>query len=104
MDFVARAALVSGSATDIFFNFAVLVPFGFVTARAFPNRAIVSTAVVWLVAAVAVESFQLFLPRRFPALSDVVLNVFGASAGAWLYLRTRRRSRNDAETSDANAG
>ena len=53
----------------------------------------VATSIVWIVIASGVEISQALIPGRFPAGSDLLMNVVGASAGAWLWVvGTRKRA------------
>ncbi len=87
-----RVMILSASLADVLANFFLLVPMGWLTAGALRRHAVARTAALWLLLALLVEGLQVLLPGRFPALSDLVLNVLGATLGAaWRSRAATRR-------------
>ena len=74
---------LSWRAAELALNVLLFVPLAWTLGRRFPGK---GWAILVLAAAlsVSVEASQLFLPGRHTALSDIVTNVLGASAGLWL--------------------
>jgi hypothetical protein len=75
---------VSTSIVDLVLNFALMLPFGALTAAAFPRHRIASSLGLWFILAAIAETTQALIPGRIPAISDLILNVMGAGVGAWL--------------------
>ncbi len=77
---------------DIAINALLYLPLGYTLLRASAPRARAWRAVALAAAlSVSVEWLQLYSHYRFPSVQDVICNVFGAWAGAWLAIRRRSR-------------
>ena len=75
---------------DVVANMLLFVPLGFlhrIAAHRAPSRGHWSTVGAALLASVALETLQLFLPGRFPSVVDVLSNTLGAGLGSWLHAR-----------------
>lgn len=68
-------------------NIALFIPFGVIVALRLPRRRWMLTVVIAAAVSSAVELAQgVFLPARFPALSDIIANTAGGFIGALLVL------------------
>jgi len=84
---------VIGSRSDLVINFLLLVPLGFLSMGGLcvdRRRSVAFAAplvvVPWcILLAVSMESAQLFLPRRFPQMHDIVLQSLGSLIGIVLW-------------------
>ncbi len=74
-------------------NVVAFIPFGFAFAFApHLNRPRFKAAVFCAVLALCIELLQIFVPERFPQISDIACNSLGGWLGAWLWpLRIRTR-------------
>lgn len=81
-----------GSWRDLIDNIIAFLPFGFAFA-AVPlyRRPRLGAASFCAVLALSIESLQVFVPQRFPQISDIVCNSAGGWFGAWLWLHAARR-------------
>jgi len=78
---------------DVVFNFAGFVPLGFVLVMVRGGRgSLLLAVVVCAVTSLGVECTQLCFDGRFPSVADWVLNVLGASLGAWIACRLLTRT------------
>ena len=82
---------------DAILNFLLFVPLGI--AIAWSGRPVIIAGISGLVLASLVEIAQTVLPGRDPALSDIVLNIAGAVAGAVMARRRRVLLAPDATAS-----
>ncbi len=87
---IRRFSLITDQAGDLIVNLLAMVPIGFVTAWAFRRHHVARSMALWLIVATCAEAAQVLLPGRYPALSDLVLNVVGVGLGAWLWIRLSR--------------
>ena len=87
---VRKFSLFSDRASDLIVNLLAMVPIGFLTAWAFRRHHVARSMALWLIVVICVEAVQVLLPNRYPALSDLVLNVLGIGLGAWLWIRLNR--------------
>lgn len=92
-DFARAPRLYSfGTWGDVAANIAAFVPFGFAFAAAAWSRRPIVTAVGYCVALSAcIEMLQVFVPQRFPQISDVVCNGIGCAVGLLIAHRRTRR-------------
>lgn len=77
-----RILLMPGGAqgrADILLNVALFVPLGFLLER---SLGVTRTALLCLLASLAIETIQLFLPGRWSTLSDLLANGLGGLLGA----------------------
>ena len=88
--FVRRFNLLSDHVGDLIVNLLAMVPIGFVTAWAFRRHHVARSMALWFIVVTCAEAAQVLLPNRYPALSDLVLNVLGIGLGAWLWVRLNR--------------
>lgn len=90
-----RAVVMSPSLIDSVLNLLVLMPVGALAALALTHWPVVRIVLVWMPLVLLVETAQLFIAGRFPAVSDLVLNLAGVALGAlavrWLRLRAGSR-------------
>lgn len=82
-------AWFSTSPSDLVLNFLLMVPMGFLTARALRNPSVLGALAIWAPLVVLAESVQVFTPGRFPSVSDLLLNLAGIVAGSVVALRWR---------------
>jgi len=75
---------------DLIVNLLAMVPIGFVTAWAFRRHHIARSLALWLVIVICAEAAQVLLPNRYPAVSDIVMNLLGIGFGAWCWVRLNR--------------
>lgn len=75
---------------DLLVNAALYVPFGLFMPIATRRRRLVATFTLALVMSLLLESAQVWSHVRFPSMTDVVMNVWGAMFGAWLVERQVR--------------
>jgi glycopeptide antibiotics resistance protein len=84
-------------AIDVVLNVAIFIPIGWGLRRASQGLGTTVSApmprVVVLAAAfsLAMEAVQAWLPNRYSSLADVIANTIGATVGAWMESRFRRR-------------
>ena len=77
-------------ARDVAENIVLFVPLGVMLALTVRRHVMSATFLIATVLACAGELTQVFSHGRIPSTTDIVCNVAGACAGAWLI--TRRRS------------
>jgi VanZ family protein len=82
---INKPAVVSNARNDLLLNFIALLPLGFLSAGCLRRPRAVTVGLIWLPVCLLFESMQIVTPGRFPSLSDVVMNVSGALAGAALF-------------------
>jgi len=88
--------LVVGGFAEAAANVVLFIPLGFLFRLARPrpeDRWALGALAAGLLASVAIELTQLFLPGRYPALLDIATNGAGAMLGAWLHDRVQSRLR-----------
>jgi hypothetical protein len=85
--FFRRLSLMPDQAGDLVVNLLVMMPFGFVTAWALRRHRVARSMAIWFIVATCAEALQVLIPSRYPALSDLVLNVVGVGLGAWYWIR-----------------
>ena len=68
-----------------FFGF---IPLGFLFVALYPGWSKVwRVAIVCLGVSLVIETMQLYLPWRHPAVEDLILNMLGGAAGAWGWIK-----------------
>lgn len=77
---------------EILANVALFVPFGILAMTAFRWMRVWSATAAGLSTSLLIEGVQLFLPTRYPTVSDLVANTAGALIGALSVAIWRRRS------------
>jgi VanZ family protein len=79
---------------DWIVNFIGFVPLGLLVVLLYPNWSNVRrAAIICLGVSLVIETMQLYLPWRHPAIEDLILNMLGGACGAWLgveYCKTRK--------------
>lgn len=80
-------------------NLALLAPFGFLLRARWRSLDLRHVAMISLIAAVGIEGLQLSHPLRGSNIDDVILNVAGATAAAWVTSLLLRRLESDPERS-----
>jgi glycopeptide antibiotics resistance protein len=80
---------------DFITNIILFVPVGFLfsmSRRSRKDPLLVKTLIFGVLLSLLIESMQQFLPDRFPQVSDIITNGFGAWLGGLIYLRLKRRT------------
>ncbi|MEB3882589.1 VanZ family protein [Lyngbya sp. CCY1209] len=85
--FIARQFITKTTGEDVVANLFFFVPFGFgLSAYLYPRKlglwgSLITVAIASCLLSVTVEIVQIFLPSRFPTLSDIILNTLGGTLG-----------------------
>ncbi|MGC9527581.1 MAG: VanZ family protein, partial [Limnospira sp.] len=89
---LARQFITKTTGEDVVANLFFFVPFGFgLSAYLYPRKldrwgSLITVAIASCLLSVTVEMIQIFLPSRFPTLSDIILNTLGGTLG-FLFLK-----------------
>jgi len=87
LTFLAREFITKTTGEDVVANLFFFVPFGFgLSAYLYPRKldrwgSLITVAIASCLLSVTVEIVQIFLPSRFPTLSDIILNTLGGTLG-----------------------
>lgn len=76
--------MLSASTELLLVNALLLAPFGFLLRMRWPYLSLTAVALGSLVFATMIEGVQLFHPLRGTNVDDIILNVAGAVAAAWV--------------------
>lgn len=87
---VVGVLLDQGWVADIVLNIVLFIPLGLIWHRT-TGRSVLAVASLAALLSVLIETAQLFLVPRYTTVSDVVANVTGAAAGAYLSAQVSRR-------------
>lgn len=88
-----------GTWDDVVENIVAFMPFGLAFALApLARRPCLATAIFCTLLALCIECLQIFIPQRFPQISDVICNAAGGWFGAWSGSRLGR-ARSEAHRS-----
>lgn len=80
----------SATVLEVLANVALFVPIGVLLPLAVTGMRVWQATVVGAALTVVIESVQLFLPTRYPAVSDLIANTAGAFLGALLAVGVAR--------------
>ncbi|MEQ8860340.1 MAG: VanZ family protein [Pseudomonadales bacterium] len=86
---------LSSSRWDLILNFLFMIPAGFLTSAVRKRWTPARVVLFWMPIVLLAESLQVLIPGRFPAFSDLALNLLGVLVGSAIARRlSRRRSAN----------